>query len=154
MNITAAESLAEESTAESTEDRIRLDKISIRDFRNLERVDLQLPPDGAVIVGDNGHGKTNILEAIYYLQIMRSIRDARDQDLTRFDAPGFHIAAQAHTPQRHEISIGFDRNTKRKKVTIDGNEVRRLGDALARRCGILTRRIASDPVLGRHGSTA
>ncbi|PYO10114.1 MAG: hypothetical protein DMD30_03985 [Gemmatimonadetes bacterium] len=130
VSITAAESPAEESTAESTEDRIRLDKISIRDFRNLERVDLQLPPDGAVIVGDNGHGKTNILEAIYYLQIMRSIRDARDQDLTRFDASGFHISAQAHTPQKREVSIGFDRNTKRKKVTIDGNEVRRLGDAL------------------------
>ena len=130
MSITTAESPAEESTAESTGDRIRLDKISIRDFRNLERVDLQLPPDGAVIVGDNGHGKTNILEAIYYLQIMRSIRDARDQDLTRFDASGFHISAQAHTPQKREVSIGFDRNTKRKKVTIDGNEVRRLGDAL------------------------
>ena len=103
VSITTAESPAEESTAESTEDRIRLDKISIRDFRNLERVDLQLPPDGAVILGDNGHGKTNILEAIYYLQIMRSIRDARDQDLTRFDASGFHISAQAHTPQKREV---------------------------------------------------
>jgi DNA replication and repair protein RecF len=112
------------------QDRIRLNKIAIRDFRNLERVDLELPPDGAVIVGDNGHGKTNILEAIYYLQILRSIRDARDQDLTRFGATGFHIAAQAHNPGEHEISIGFDRNTKRKKVSIDGSEVRRLSDAL------------------------
>ncbi|GAC1410719.1 MAG: DNA replication/repair protein RecF [Gemmatimonadaceae bacterium] len=114
----------------TTEDRIRLDGISIRDFRNLERVDLKLPADGAVIVGDNGHGKTNILEAIYYLQILRSIRDARDQDLTGFGGPGFHIAAQAHTPKEREISIGFDRNTKRKKVSIDGTEVRRLSDAL------------------------
>ena len=110
--------------------RIRLASISIRDFRNLERVDLELPPDGAVIVGDNGHGKTNLLEAIYYLQILRSIRDARDQDLTRFDETGFHISAQAHTPREHEISVGFDRNAKRKKVSIDGSEVRRLSDAL------------------------
>jgi DNA replication and repair protein RecF len=113
-----------------SEDRIRLNKIAIRNFRNLERVDLNLPPDGAVIVGDNGHGKTNILEAIYYLQILRSIRDARDQDLTRFDASGFHISAHAHTPQQHEISVGFDRGAKRKKVSIDGTEVRRLSDAL------------------------
>src|SRR6185436_10062032 len=110
--------------------RICLEQIAIRDFRNLERVDLQLPPDGAVIVGDNGHGKTNILEAIYYLQIMRSIRDARDQDLTRFDTAGFHIAASAHTPEKHEISVGFDRNAKRKKVMIDGSEVRRLSEGL------------------------
>ena len=113
-----------------SEDRIRLNRIAIRNFRNLERVDLDLPPDGAVIVGDNGHGKTNLLEAIYYLQIMRSIRDARDQDLTRFDATGFHISARAHAPQEREISVGFDRGVKRKKVSIDGAEVRRLSDAL------------------------
>jgi len=118
------------SRAESDQNRIRLDQISIRDFRNLERVDLQLPREGAVIVGDNGHGKTNLLEAIYYLQTMRSIRDARDLDLTRFDAQGFHIAARAHTPKEHEISVGFDRNAKRKKVSIDGAEIRRLSDAL------------------------
>jgi DNA replication and repair protein RecF len=125
----AAASAARESSEEPRE-RIRLDNIAIREFRNLERVDLELPPDGAVIVGDNGHGKTNFLEAIYYLQIMRSIRDARDQDLTRFDTTGFHISAHAHTPEAREISVGFDRNAKRKKVSIDGTEVRRLSDAL------------------------
>jgi DNA replication and repair protein RecF len=126
----AAVASAAQKSSEEPRERIRLDKISIREFRNLERVDLELPPDGAVIVGDNGHGKTNFLEAIYYLQIMRSIRDARDQDLTRFDTTGFHISAHAHTPEAHEISVGFDRNAKRKKVSIDGTEVRRLSDAL------------------------
>src|SRR5207237_10386758 len=53
-----------------------------------------------------------------------------NQDLTRFDAAGFHTSAQTHTPQKNEISIGFDRNTRRKKVMIDGIEGRRLGDAL------------------------
>jgi DNA replication and repair protein RecF len=114
----------------ASEDRIRLDSISIRDFRNLERVDLQLPADGVAIIGDNGHGKTNLLEAIYYLQILRSIRDARDQDLTRFDTAGFHIAAKVHRPGEHEISVGFERSTKRKKVMIDGVQPRRLSDAL------------------------
>ena len=127
---TPADVVSPQQRAESSETRIRLNSISIRDFRNLERVDLDLPPEGAVIVGDNGHGKTNFLEAIYYLQIMRSIRDARDHDLTRFDTPGFHIAAHAHTPGEREIAVGFDRVAKRKKVTIDGGEVRRLSDAL------------------------
>lgn len=115
---------------EVSETRIKLDAIAIRDFRNLERVDLELPPEGAVIIGDNGQGKTNFLEAIYYLQIMRSIRDVRDQDLTRFDSAGFHISAHAHTPEGRDISVGFDRNAKRKKVLIDGTEIRRLSDAL------------------------
>jgi len=118
------------SRSETAEARIRLDSISIRDFRNLERVDLQLPAEGVAIIGDNGHGKTNLLEAIYYLQIMRSIRDARDQDLTRFDATGFHIAAKMHDPDDHEISVGFERSSKRKKVMVDGVQPRRLSDAL------------------------
>ena len=126
----AAENAVGDSRAESSEDRIRLDSISIRNFRNLERVDLELSPDGAVIIGDNGHGKTNLLEAIYYLQILRSIRDARDQDVTCFDTTGFHIGAHVHTPVEHDISVGFDRNVRRKKVSIDGSEVRRLSDAL------------------------
>jgi len=118
------------SRSDTAEARIRLDSISIRDFRNLERVDLQLPAEGVAIIGDNGHGKTNLLEAIYYLQIMRSIRDARDQDLTRFDATGFHIAAKVHEPDEHEISVGFERSSKRKKVMLDGVQPRRLSDAL------------------------
>jgi DNA replication and repair protein RecF len=126
----AAAASAARASAAGTEPRVRLNNIAIRDFRNLERVDLELPPDGAVIVGDNGQGKTNFLEAIYYLQILRSIRDARDQDLTRFDATGFHISAQTHTPEPHEFSVGFDRNAKRKKVMHDGTEIRRLSDAL------------------------
>lgn len=127
---TAIEADTTRDESATSEERIRLDQVSIRDFRNLERVELDLPAEGAVIVGDNGHGKTNFLEAIYYLQILRSFRDARDQDLTRFDATGFHIAAHVHTPVAHEIAVGFDRTTRRKKVTLDGSEHRRLSDAL------------------------
>jgi DNA replication and repair protein RecF len=110
--------------------RIRLDSIIIQNFRNLERINLTLPADGVAIIGDNGHGKTNLLEAIYYLEILRSMRDARDQDLTRFDSTGFHLAARAHSPAEHDIAIGFERATKKKKVTIDGSAPRRLSDAL------------------------
>lgn len=127
---TAIEADATPADTTPSEERIRLNRVSIRNFRNLERVDLDLPADGAVVVGDNGQGKTNFLEAIYYLQILRSFRDARDQDVTRFDTTGFHISARAHTPSAHEIGVGFDRATKRKKVTIDGTEYRRLSDGL------------------------
>jgi DNA replication and repair protein RecF len=125
-----ADSVLREPRSEISEPRIRLASIAIRDFRNLERVDLQLPEDGVALIGDNGHGKTNLLEAIYYLQILRSIRDARDQDLTRFDAAGFHIAAEVYEPDHHEIGVGFERTTKRKKVVVDGVQPRRLSDAL------------------------
>ena len=110
--------------------KVWLESISIRDFRNLERVDLELPAQGVALIGDNGHGKTNFLEAIYYLEILRSVRDTRDQDLTRFDTAGFHISGITRSPSEHQLAVGFDRVTKRKKVTINGASPRRLSDAL------------------------
>ena len=60
-----------------TEPRVWLRNAAIRDFRNLEKVDLSFPETGLAIVGENGQGKTNLLEAIYYLQVLRSARGAR-----------------------------------------------------------------------------
>ncbi len=134
MSIAPVESPARESSASTvaSDDRIRLASIAIQDFRNLERVNLNFPAEGMALIGDNGHGKTNLLEAIYYLQILRSMRDARDQDLTRFDADGFHIAARVHSPGPHEIGVGFERASKKKRVTVDGLVPRRMSDALGK----------------------
>jgi DNA replication and repair protein RecF len=112
--------------------RVVLASLVVQDFRNLERVELAPPPEGLVVVGENGHGKTNLLEAIYYLQLLRSMRGARDQDLVRFGAPGFHVAARYARPDgtRGEIGAGFVRHGKKKRVRMDGAEPPRLSDAL------------------------
>ena len=108
----------------------RLQSIAVRDFRNLARADLGLPAEGLVVIGENGQGKTNLLEAIYYLELFRSVRGARDQDLVRFGAPGFHIGATIETDGPHEISVGFERATRRKRVRVDGGDPERLSDAI------------------------
>ena len=74
---------------------MHLTQLTIRNFRNLAAVDWELPPDGVVIIGENGHGKTNLLEAIYYLVLFRSLRGARDRELVRFDEAGFFLAGTA-----------------------------------------------------------
>lgn len=110
---------------------MRLARLSVRDFRNLARVELELPPEGMVVVGENGHGKTNLLEAAYYLQLLRSARGARDVDLVRFGAAAFHVGADTSvTKGGHVIGVGFERATRRKRVTLDGAEPPRLSDAL------------------------
>jgi DNA replication and repair protein RecF len=83
-----------------------------------------------LIVGENGQGKTNILEAIYYLQVLRSMRGARDQDLVRFGADGFHLGARVASDRVNEIGIGFQKAGKRKRVRLDGVVHERLSDAV------------------------
>ena len=110
---------------DETSPPVTLETIALRDFRNLARVTLAVPREGMAIVGDNGHGKTNLLEAIYYLQLLRSVRGARDQDVVRFGAAGFHVAAEAVVGRRRVITAAFQRMGKRKKVTVDGVEPKR-----------------------------
>jgi DNA replication and repair protein RecF len=108
----------------------RLTRLEARDFRNLQRVELEPPAEGFVIIGENGQGKTNLLESIHYLQILRSARGARDQDLIRFGADAFFIGATVDTDTTHEIGVGFERAGKRKRVRLDGAIPERLSDAL------------------------
>ena len=50
---------------------VHLHRLSIRDFRNIAQAEVEAPRAGFVLVGDNGQGKTNLLEAIYYLHLFR-----------------------------------------------------------------------------------
>ena len=109
--------------------RVTLASISIRDFRNIERAELAIPCDGMALVGDNGQGKTNFLEAITYLELLRSMRGVRDRDLLRFGAPAFHIAAVSTGTAVQRVGVGVER-TGKKRITLDGVDTPRLTDAL------------------------
>ncbi len=111
---------------------VRVNRLTLTSFRNYERASLDLRRDGAALLGDNGHGKTNLLEAIYYLELFRSARGARDRDLVRFGDAGFHVSATLENSPRGALSIaaGFDATTQKKKVTVDAVEVTRLSDAI------------------------
>jgi DNA replication and repair protein RecF len=110
-------------------EHVSLDRISARDFRNFERLDLDIPAQGFALIGENGQGKTNLLEAIYYLQVLRSVRGARDQDLVRFGAKAFHISSAISGGLAHELAIGFESHGKKKKITLDGGVTSRLSEA-------------------------
>lgn len=108
--------------------------LRLHDFRNFAEQALEFPPQGAAILGDNGQGKTNLLEAIYYLEIFRSFRGAPDEQLVRFGAELFRIEGRLDggdgTTQR--IAAAFERRRRRKKVTLEGVEPPRLADAIGR----------------------
>ncbi len=112
-----------------SDERVRLEHLACRDFRNFERLDLSLPESGLAIIGENGQGKTNLLESIYYMQVLRSVRGARDQDLVRFGAKAFHISARVLYRGQTNLSVGFETSGRKKKVVRDGSVAERLSDA-------------------------
>ncbi len=108
-----------------------LGRIRLRDFRNFADQELEVPPDGCAIVADNGQGKTNLLEAIYYLEIFRSFRGAPDAQLVRFGDDTFHVEGELSGGIRPErVAAGYSRRRTIKKITVNGAEPERLGDAI------------------------
>ncbi len=114
---------------------MRLSELSLRHFRNLGIQELQVPSEGVALVGENAQGKSNLLEAIYYLETLRSFRGARDDQLLAFDEDVFRVVGTVDggpdpSVNSLELAAAFQRRGRKKKVTLDGDSPPRLGDAL------------------------
>ncbi|MBW3553272.1 MAG: DNA replication and repair protein RecF [Gemmatimonadetes bacterium] len=110
-------------------------ELRLRQFRNFAELDLLFPRPGAAVIGPNGSGKTNLIEALYYLEIFRSFRGAADDQLVRFEGEAFHIRGRFEDPatgREVEVTAAYEKRRRKKVVTVDGAEPERLGDALGR----------------------
>lgn len=107
---------------------MELTHLTVRNFRNLAGLEVDFPPRGSVVIGDNGQGKTNLLEAVYYLVLFRSLRGVKDRELVRFGEAGFFVAATGAC----RVTAGYEAAGRRKKVTVDGVAATKLGDAVGR----------------------
>ncbi|MCX5779983.1 MAG: DNA replication and repair protein RecF [Firmicutes bacterium] len=72
---------------------MKIDKLQVREFRNLAKIDYYPGPGLNVFVGDNAQGKTSLLESIYVLATGTSFRTATDANLVKYDADGYLISS-------------------------------------------------------------
>ena len=63
---------------------MQLDSLKLRSFRNYREADLSFAPGVNLFLGDNAQGKTNLLEAIYFLAAARPLRARRESELVLF----------------------------------------------------------------------
>lgn len=111
---------------------MRITGLRLRDFRGYQQV-LLSPPDGVtVLVGENGAGKTNLLEAIHLCCLGRSHRTSNDKEMIRRDCD---TAAVQLTVERrdgkHEVGVRLYENARRKKlVYVNGKTASRMGELM------------------------
>ena len=86
---------------------MRLVSLSVRDFRNLAEVDLTPSPRATILLGENGQGKTNLLEAIFLLSTLKPLRAVRLPELVRFGA------------ERARVVGGFDGPGGLRRVAVE-----------------------------------
>ena len=79
---------------------MQLSKLTLRDFRNYEALELDCDPGVNLIVGNNAQGKTNLLEAIAYAGSGKSFRAMKQSEMVRFGADFADIEADVCAQER------------------------------------------------------
>ena len=106
---------------------MRLNKIYIKSFRNLEQTELSLGKRFNIFYGNNAQGKTNLLECIYLLATMKSFRMARNSELIAWNSEYSLIKGWVEKDNvSREISLLLEKLGKKAKL--DQKIVTRLAD--------------------------
>lgn len=123
-----------------------LERLSILNYKNIREATLELSPKMNCFIGHNGAGKTNVLDAVYYLSFCRSASNPLDSQVICHEEPFCMIEGEyqsdshhptpsenhisvfkCETPQHLTISVGMKRGQK-KHFKRDKKEYKRLSE--------------------------
>lgn len=102
---------------------LRVERIAGRHFRNLSSFDIEPGKHFNVIHGENGAGKSNLIETIYYLASLRSFRGAKAAELISIEEQQAQIKAKlSDVPISVTVGARLDRQ-KGRRIDIDGKRL-------------------------------
>ena len=125
---------------------MKITSAELRQFRSYEACALE-PCEGVnVLLGDNGQGKTNVLEALYLCCTGRSHRTRQDRDMIRWGVD--FAAVRVDTLRRdgsHRVEIALPA-AGRRKIKVSGQEIARSGELMGK--DMYSKRMESGSVRG------
>lgn len=115
-----------------------LSRLELHNYRNFSECEIVLSPGATLFQGRNAQGKTNLLEAIYFLSALRSFRQTAAPQLVRAGAPDFDISARLAGPSADLLRVQYTGAERKRLLEINGNRVGRGVDFAGRlNCVIL-----------------
>lgn len=106
---------------------MRLLSLSVQDFRNLREVSLQPSAHASIAVGPNGQGKTNLLEALYYLATLKPLRASRLSELVRWGTQKAVVSGR-FLLKGAERDIAVEVSGGTRQASVDGKRAASLED--------------------------
>ena len=94
---------------------MHLNHLNLLNFKNIRQADLTFIPGINCFVGNNGAGKTNLLDAVYYMSFCKSYFNSIDSQLICHDEDFFVIQGRyERTGQTDDVYAGLKRNQKKQ----------------------------------------
>lgn len=108
---------------------MKIAKLKLTNFRNYKKLELDFSKSKNIIIGNNGSGKTNIIEAIYYLSLTKSFR-APDEILIKENTPFAIIESKIKEENTNNYKIVLTQNSK--NIKINNKQINRLSDYISK----------------------
>ncbi len=106
-----------------------LQNLALRQFRNYESLRVEFAPGANVLLGANGQGKTNLLEAIGFLSLLRSFRTTLVSDLWRWHTRQFVIVGEFDGGPCRRLAVEYG---EKRRLRADGQGIGRASDFIGR----------------------
>lgn len=99
-------------------------EIELKNFRNYKHIKKTFHDKVNILIGENGNGKTNLVESIYMTCFLRSFRTAKDREMIQFGEEQMKIQAIVQKEER-ELKVEIFLNQKEKVIKINGVKKKR-----------------------------
>jgi len=109
----------------------------LKSFRNYDNAEIRFSDGINVITGENAFGKTNILEAVYYLTGGRSFRTRSDKELINFDADEAYIRGDVVSGGREQNIEAYLSRGARRRLLANGVRLRTASELSGRLTAVL-----------------
>ena len=105
-----------------------INKIKLLNFRNYEKLNIDLNENINIFYGDNAQGKTNIIEAIFLCSIGKSFRTNKDKELVFFNKEMASVLTEFQKSDRNgSIKVNLE---NKKEIFVNGVKIKKLSELL------------------------
>lgn len=111
---------------------MRLLNLRVQNFRNIDFADLDLSARRIFLLGANGQGKSNLLEALSLLTMLRSFRTRQASALPKQGSKGYATVYEVEHDVEGRVELELHGERSGRRLMVDGVSISRLGDFIGR----------------------
>jgi DNA replication and repair protein RecF len=116
---------------------LHISSLRLQNFRNYPDNQVRFCEGSNLVLGNNGRGKTNLLEAIFVLSTSKSFRNITDRKLTRWGTEGYSITGEFQKEGGETLTLTLAYRDRVKSLTINGSREERISTIIGKVYSVL-----------------